>query len=127
MTDSGCWPRCCENGAPNERAVCHGAMVACQVDPERALLLHRLAIAGGFDLDGAQAVSANDEDFGATRHSAGLPSWWTKGICRRRTGAERDTGFAVFGASVRVGAPVRSGREADAVLTRSQAPQITNR
>lgn len=71
--------------------------------PERALL-HRLAVfAGGFDLDGAQAVGANDEDFeGYQTLGRFAECWWTRHLSSSKTtGAERDTGCCIRCVSTR--------------------------
>lgn len=70
--------------------------------PERALL-HRLAVfAGGFDLDGAQAVGANDEDFEGYQTLGRFAELGTRHLSSSKTtGAERDTGCCIRCVSTR--------------------------
>lgn len=70
--------------------------------PERALL-HRLAVfAGGFDLDGAQAVGANDEDFEGYQTLGRFAELVDKALSSSKTtGAERDTGCCIRCVSTR--------------------------
>lgn len=70
--------------------------------PERALL-HRLAVSpAGSTLTAPRRSVPMTRTSRATRHSAGLPSWWTRHLSSSKTtGAERDTGCCIRCVSTR--------------------------